>query len=94
MNSASTSLQSPPPQAAAWWRFSIVWLVFGGPAVVVVASFVTLYLAISHPDPVLPVLPVASADGDDAAKTDPSKAAALLPALVGRNHAATAGPAR
>jgi hypothetical protein len=93
MNSASPSLPTPATAAPAWWRFGIVWLVFGGPAVVVIASFVTLYLAISHPDPVLPVLPVAEADGNDA-KSNPAKAAALLPALVGRNHAATARPAR
>jgi hypothetical protein len=53
-----------------------------------------LYLAVSHPDPVLPTLPVATADGDDATKADSNKAAALLPALVGRNHAATAGSPR
>ena len=32
----------------------MVWLIIAGPAVVVVAGFVTLYLAISIPDPVLP----------------------------------------
>ena len=35
-----------------WWKFPHMWLVVGGPAVVVVASFVTLYLAITRPDPV------------------------------------------
>lgn len=37
----------------AWWKFGHVWLVVSGPAVVVVASFVTLYLAIRIPDPVI-----------------------------------------
>jgi hypothetical protein len=72
----------------------MVWLVVGGPAAVVLASFVTLYLAISHPDPVLPALSVASADGDDTAQANPAKAASLQPALVGRNHSATAGQTR
>lgn len=36
-----------------WWRFGLVWLVIAGPAVVVIASFVTLYLAITIPDPVI-----------------------------------------
>jgi uncharacterized protein len=36
-----------------WWRFGYLWLVLAGPAVVVVASLVTLYLAITRPDPVL-----------------------------------------
>ena len=39
------------------WRFGMVWLVIGGPAVVVAASFVTLGLAIANPDPALWGLP-------------------------------------
>ncbi|MEO8297756.1 MAG: hypothetical protein ABI574_08095 [Burkholderiales bacterium] len=77
---------------APWWRFPMVWLVIGGPLVVVVASFVTLGLALRYPDPVLSV-PAAAADlrsMDDAgkpARPDPS----TLPALQARNHAATGG---
>ena len=36
-----------------WWRHGHMWLVVGGPAVVVVASIATLVLAIRTPDPVL-----------------------------------------
>lgn len=36
-----------------WWRHGMVWLVIGGPAVVVIASFATLALALAYPDPVL-----------------------------------------
>ena len=61
----------------AWWRLPIVWLVIGGPALVVVASFVTLTLAIRHPDPVLSTS--ASADRSE------------QPAVQARNHAATPG---
>jgi hypothetical protein len=32
-----------------WWKFGHVWLVIVGPALVVVASFITLYLAITRP---------------------------------------------
>jgi uncharacterized protein len=60
-----------------WWKYKMVWLVIGGPLIVVVASFITLGLAITHPDPVLE-----SATTPDAAH---------LPALQGRNHAATGG---
>jgi uncharacterized protein len=60
---------------AVWWRLPIVWMVIGGPALVVVASFVTLSLAIRHPDPVL---------GTAASKSE-------QPAVQGRNHAATPG---
>lgn len=70
-----------------WWRVPMVWLVVGGPAIVVLASFVTLYLAISHPDPVLPTMPVVSAEGDEATKN--AQTTAQAPAMVARNHAAT-----
>jgi hypothetical protein len=67
--------KAPRADGTAWWRFPIVWMVIGGPAVVVVASFVTLTLAIIHPDPVL-----------DAPKVGNS---AEVPAMQARNHAAT-----
>ncbi len=44
------STQSNP---RPWWKFGHVWLVVSGPAIVVVASFITLYLAMTHVDPVL-----------------------------------------
>ena len=64
----------PPAEAAVWWRLPIVWLVIGGPAAVVLASFFTLALAILNPDPVLSV-PASGKPSD-------------LPAVQGRNHAA------
>jgi hypothetical protein len=70
----------PPP----WWKFGHVWLVISGPAIVVVASFITLYLAISRPDPVI--------DADTrrlAAQGSARSQANLMPAVQGRNHAAT-----
>lgn len=36
-----------------WWRYGMVWLVIGGPAVVVVAGIVTAVIAIRGADPVL-----------------------------------------
>jgi hypothetical protein len=33
----AASVQSPP----AWWQVGMLWLVLGGPAVVVLASFAT-----------------------------------------------------
>jgi len=71
---------SAPAPATPWWKLPIVWLVIGGPSLVVVASFVTLGLAISHPDPVL--------DTHVAAQNDRG----AQPAIQARNHAAT--PAR
>ena len=71
---------------APWWKFGHVWMVFAGPAVVVVASFITLYLAVSRPDPVV------SEDyyrqGVEINKTLGNESS-LAPALQARNHAAT-----
>ncbi len=58
-----------------WYRLPIVWMVIGGPAAVVVAGFATLAIAIANPDPVLSVSQPANA--------------AEMPAVQGRNHAAT-----
>ena len=70
-----------------WWKYGHVWMVFAGPAIVVVASFITLYLAIKTPDPVV------SSYGQ-ATRTEPEDSQVLLPpnmapAMQGRNHAAT-----
>jgi len=68
-----------------WWRIKMLWLVIGGPLAVVIASFVTLYIIVSHPDEVL----------RNSAGTEPvpykASDAAHLPALQARNHAATGG---
>ena len=69
--------------AAPWWSFAHVWLVIAGPAVVVVASFVTLYLAMHSPNTVLEVEPSAQAQQRATAE------ASMAPAMLARNHAAT-----
>lgn len=70
-----------------WWKYKMLWLVIGGPLAVVIASFVTLGLALKHPDEVLKT-PQATTRG--AASGD---AAAYAPAMQARNHAATGGAA-
>lgn len=72
-----------------WWKFGHVWLVVAGPAVVVVASFITLYLAVTRPDPV--VTEDYYRKGIEINKTldDAASAASLAPALQARNHAQT-----
>jgi len=57
--------------------------VIAGPAIVVVASFVTFYLAARSADPVLPTEPEASTSS--AQSSDISTA----PAMQARNHVAT-----
>lgn len=64
------ALEDPEP----WWRFGLVWMVWAGPAVVVLASFVSMALALRTPDPVV----VQDTD-------KPSQTAATM----ARNHAAT-----
>ncbi len=72
---------APISNPRPWWRFGMVWMVIGGPAVVVVAGFVTFYIAVSNPDPVLQVTP-RNAVQDRQGITH-------APAMQGRNHAAT-----
>lgn len=72
-----------------WWNYGHVWMIIAGPAIVVVAGFVTLYLAIRHPDPVQASYytqgPVKGA-GEGPAATQ------LVPAELARNHAQTGVP--
>jgi uncharacterized protein len=65
----SMQLENP---SSRWWQHGMVWLVLSGPAIVVVAGFATLAIAIAYPDPVLP--------------TNLSPTA--TPAVRARNHAA------
>ena len=71
--------------AAAWWRFPLLWMVMAGPAIVIAASFATLWLALRTPDPV--IQPDYSRRGIEIDKAPADKK--LMPALAGRNHAAT-----
>jgi len=73
-----TSPEVAPPPTVTWWRSPMLWLVISGPALVVVASFATLTLAILNPDPVL--------------ESPKATHASQLPAVQGRNHAATGVP--
>ena len=78
---ATPSSRSAASESAAppWWRVGMVWLVVGGPLAVVVASFVTLAIAVAGAEEVL-THPTRALSADDAA---------LLPAVQGRNHVAT-----
>lgn len=75
--------------AAPWWKFGHVWMVFGGPALVVVASLVTAYIAVTRADPV--IAEDYYLKGIEINKTlgGPTTPAGLAPALQARNHAAT-----
>lgn len=68
-----------------WYRYGHVWMVIAGPAIVVVAALATGYIAMRGADPVV------DADyyrhGTEINKTLAQKS--KLPAVEGRNHAAT-----
>ncbi len=49
----STIANKTPIKGKAWWHYGLAWLVFGGPAAVIVACMVTIYLAVNGQDPVL-----------------------------------------
>lgn len=74
-------------RSAPWWKFGHVWLVISGPAIVVVAGFVTLWLAVSRPDPV--VAEDYYRRGIEINKTLENPEKSMAPAVKGRNHAAT-----
>ncbi|MFV0679689.1 nitrogen fixation protein FixH [Ottowia sp.] len=81
MNTPSLQKDTQP-----WWKYGHLWMVIGGPVVVILASMVTVYLAVRTPDPVYVddrAEPRAATQGN--ADTD------LTPAMQARNHAATGG---
>ena len=75
------------PACAPWWTFGHVWLIIAGPAIVIVAGFATLWLAMSRPDPV--VAEDYYRQGIEINQTLENPAKSLAPAIKGRNHAAT-----
>jgi hypothetical protein len=79
--------ENPVNGALPWWRFGHVWLVIAGPAAVVVAGFVTLFIALTWPDPV--VADDYYRQGVEINKTLGAQDASLAPAVLARNHAAT-----
>jgi uncharacterized protein len=71
------------PAQTPWWRIGMVWLVIGGPLVVVFAAIGTAVIAVRGADIVLTDMPAAMEPG----RTSPT---AQTPAHQARNHAATA----
>jgi len=69
-----------------WWKFGHVWLIISGPLLVVIASFITLYLAITRPDAVIDDY---YRKGMEINKTLNAQRDSMAPALQARNNAAT-----
>jgi hypothetical protein len=65
-----------PNPTQPFFSFKFNWLVIGLPLLAVVASFTTLFIALSNPDPVIKAA---------------AKEMEQRPAVEGRNHATTGG---
>ena len=80
-------LPSRQPDDAPWWKHGHVWLLIAGPAAVILAGIATAVIAVRSNDPVV------DSDyyrrGIEINKTLAARDKAHLPALQGRNHAAT-----
>jgi hypothetical protein len=71
---------------ARWWQNGYVWLILAGPILVIFASIITVYLAITRPDPAIDDY---YRKGVEINKTLDAQRDGLAPAIQGRNHAAT-----
>ena len=84
---STNSLTKAGSESQPWWKYGHVWLIIAGPVIVVIAGFITLWLALARPDPVL------AEDyyqrGLDINKTLKNSEPSMTPATKGRNHAAT-----
>ncbi len=87
-----TNPSTDPVPPVAWWSVPQMWLVVGGPAVVVVAAIATAVIAVKYQDPVLNKADyerdLKSAHALDGKARD-AALFNLLPANQGRNHATT-----
>lgn len=81
----SSEVNSPKP----WWKFGFVWLIIAGPVIVVVAGFVTLYLAISSPNEIVSDRRFETSNQARGIAENDKNASSMAPAVLGRNHAAT-----
>lgn len=79
-------MQTQQNDTTPWWKHGHVWLLISGPAAVVVAGLLTAWIAVAGQDPVV--------DEDYyrhglEINKQLAKDRAMLPAMQGRNHAAT-----
>lgn len=87
MSAMSPAAPAAPAVAKPWWKFGHVWMLIAGPAIVVVAGFATLWLAIRQPDPVVAEDYYRRGVEINQTLSQPEKS--LVPAVTGRNHALT-----
>lgn len=83
----TTQTAAAEQTSAPWWKFGHVWLVLSGPIIVIIAGFVTLWIAVTSPDPVIEEDYYRK--GIEINKTLENPEKSFAPALKSRNHAAT-----
>ena len=93
MNTIAMS-QSESHDTKPWWKEPYVWLVIGGPLVVVVAAIYTAVIAASNPDPLIDrnaaqQAGVSAVTEQSQGKGYDAALAKLQPAHQARNHAAS-----
>ena len=76
------------PSSKPWWKYPLVWMIIGGPLVVVVASIVTMVIAVRSPDPVVEEDYYRKGLNINQTLAD-EKARQMMPAMQARNHVAT-----
>lgn len=88
-----TTMNSPAAPRVTrrpWFREPMMWLVVGGPLIVVVASLVTVWIAVRHADQVLPTEAASIRVAEPLDQMPPQERLqaqkALLPANQARNH--------
>jgi len=72
-----------------WWKHGFVWMIIAGPAIVVVAGFITLYLAVSRPNEIVDESAYHQGRQSDMSIEARRMESGQAPALLGRNHATT-----
>jgi hypothetical protein len=95
MPSAALLLENGSVPHKVWWREPYLWLVIGGPLVVVVAAIATAVIAFRNPDPVLDPRNVVQSEymvQSKQAQLAKDHLVNLQPAMLGRNHAASPLP--
>lgn len=97
VRAASLAQAAMAAPSGPWWRHPMMWLVVGGPSLVVVASFITLTLAIRHGDPVVEhgnQAGSAHVSAEDAGTQEGARtAAAVRTAQAGQDRPAVTDPA-
>ncbi len=92
MTVKTKKISNAPQEGKNWWCYGHAWLVFGGPAAVVVACIITIYIAVTSQDPIVDEEyyrhGIEINKSLENAKTIEERNA-LEPALKARNHAAT-----